>query len=286
MCSTTSRSPSTPPGARRRWYPAEEGPEIRVKISVRRLTKRFHTAGVVAFDGLDFDVREHEVLCILGPSGCGKTTLLRVIDGLVASDAGEVTIEGRPVTQPSREVAMVFQHFGLFPWKRLDQNIAYGLKLLGRPPAEIGAAVDRYVRLVGLAGFEHLYPFQLSGGMQQRAGLARALAVNPSVLLMDEPFGALDAQTRETLQDELQDILAREPKTVLFVTHSVDEAIALGDRILLLSARPGRVREIIDVDIPRPRDIIEVRADDRAIKLRSYIWEQLRRDSEPRRAGA
>jgi NitT/TauT family transport system ATP-binding protein len=227
-------------------------------------------------------VREHEVLCILGPSGCGKTTLLRVIDGLVASDAGDVAIEGRPVTRPSREVAMVFQHFGLFPWKRLDQNIGYGLRLLGRPTAEIRAVVDRYVRLVGLEGFEHLYPFQLSGGMQQRAGLARALAVNPSVLLMDEPFGALDAQTRETLQGELQDILAREPKTVLFVTHSVDEAIALGDRILLLSARPGRVREIIDVDIPRPRDIVEVRADDRAIKLRSYIWERLRRDPEPR----
>jgi NitT/TauT family transport system ATP-binding protein len=226
------------------------------------------------------------VLCILGPSGCGKTTLLRVIDGLVASDAGDVAIEGRPVTRPSREVAMVFQHFGLFPWKRLDQNIGYGLRLLGRPTAEIRAVVDRYVRLVGLEGFEHLYPFQLSGGMQQRAGLARALAVNPSVLLMDEPFGALDAQTRETLQGELQDILAREPKTVLFVTHSVDEAIALGDRILLLSARPGRVREIIDVDIPRPRDIVEVRADDRAIKLRSYIWERLRRDPEPRSMGA
>jgi NitT/TauT family transport system ATP-binding protein len=231
-------------------------------------------------------VREHEVLCILGPSGCGKTTLLRVIDGLVAPDAGAVAIEGRSVTRPSREVAMVFQHFGLFPWKRLDQNIGYGLRLLGRPTAEIRAVVDRYVRLVGLEGFEHLYPFQLSGGMQQRAGLARALAVNPSVLLMDEPFGALDAQTRETLQGELQDILAREPKTVLFVTHSVDEAIALGDRILLLSARPGRVREIIDVDIPRPRDIVEVRADDRAIKLRSYIWERLRRDPEPRSVGA
>jgi NitT/TauT family transport system ATP-binding protein len=231
-------------------------------------------------------VREHEVLCILGPSGCGKTTLLRVIDGLVAPDAGDVAIEGRPVTRPSREVAMVFQHFGLFPWKRLDQNIGYGLRLLGRPTADIRAVVDRYVRLVGLEGFEHLYPFQLSGGMQQRAGLARALAVNPSVLLMDEPFGALDAQTRETLQGELQDILAREPKTVLFVTHSVDEAIALGDRILLLSARPGRVREIIDVDIPRPRDIVEVRADDRAIKLRSYIWERLRRDPEPRGVGA
>ena len=174
---------------------------------------------------------------------------------------------------------MVFQQFGLFPWKRLDQNIAYGLKLRGKPPAEINAIVDRYVSLVGLSGFEDCYPFQLSGGMQQRAGLARALAVNPSVLLMDEPFGSLDAQTRETLQEELLRILEREPKTVLFVTHSIDEAIFLGDRILVMTPRPGRVREILPVEIPRPRDINQARADHRAIKLRAHIWEQLRREA-------
>jgi NitT/TauT family transport system ATP-binding protein len=225
-------------------------------------------------------VAEHEVLCILGPSGCGKTTLLRVIDGLIAPDRGEVLINSWKVSRPSPDVAMVFQQFGLFPWKRLDQNIAYGLRLRGKSQAEIKTIVAHYVDLVRLAGFERSYPFQLSGGMQQRAGLARALAVSPSVLLMDEPFGSLDAQTRETLQEELLRILEREPKTMLFVTHSVDEAILLGDRILVMTHRPGRVREILPVEIPRPRDIGQARADHRSIKLRAHIWEQLRRDSD------
>jgi NitT/TauT family transport system ATP-binding protein len=173
---------------------------------------------------------------------------------------------------------MVFQHFGLFPWKRLRGNIAYGLELRGRPRGEIDRAVAHYTELVGLRGFEQAYPFQLSGGMQQRAGLARALAVNPSVLLMDEPFGSLDAQTRETLQQELERILEREPKTVLFVTHSIDEAIFLGDRIVVMSRRPARIREILPVDLPRPRDVNAVRADAAALKLRAHIWEGLRGD--------
>ena len=228
------------------------------------------------------------MLCILGPSGCGKTTLLRVVDGLVVPDEGEVAIDGRRVTGPRADVAVVFQQFGLFPWKRLQQNVAYGLEVRGRPRAEIERAVAHYTQLVGLTGFEQAYPFQLSGGMQQRAGLARALAVNPSILLMDEPFGSLDAQTRETLQEELGRILEREPKTVLFVTHSVDEAIFLGDRILVMSPRPGRIRETLAVDLPRPRDLNLIRADAHAIKLRAHIWEGLRRepdaaDGEPRR---
>ncbi|MEK7879203.1 MAG: ABC transporter ATP-binding protein [candidate division NC10 bacterium] len=260
------------------------GASIPARIVVRNLSKRFANAGVVAFETLNFEVAEHEVLCILGPSGCGKTTLLRTIDGLITPDSGDVLIGDRRVNGPSRDVAMVFQQFGLFPWKRLDQNIAYGLKLRGKSNAEINAVVDHYVRLVGLSGFAQCYPFQLSGGMQQRAGLARALAVNPSILLMDEPFGSLDAQTRETLQEELLAILQREPKTMLFVTHSVDEAILLGDRILVMTHRPGRVREILPVEIPRPRDIGQVRADHRAIKLRAHIWEELRRDAD-REAG-
>lgn len=249
------------------------------------LTKRFAEVGVVAFQDLDFEVAVHEVLCIVGPSGCGKTTLLRVLDGLIRPDDGRVLIDGRSITGPAPDVAMVFQHFGLFPWKRLDQNIAYGLRLRRRPAAEITRTVAHYVRLVGLAGFEHCYPFQLSGGMQQRAGLARALAVDPSVLLMDEPFASLDAQTRETLQEELSRILEREPKTVVFVTHSVDEAIYLGDRILLMSAHPGRIREILPVDIPRPRDLGQVRADPVAIKLRAHIWADLRASAPARAAG-
>ncbi|MBI2158348.1 MAG: ABC transporter ATP-binding protein [Candidatus Rokubacteria bacterium] len=246
-------------------------------IAVRNLAKRFPEAGLTAFEGLGFEVAEHEVVCLLGPSGCGKTTLLRVVDGLIVPDDGEVTIGGRRVTGPRPDVAMVFQQFGLFPWKRLRQNVAYGLELRGRPRAEIERAVAHYTALVGLGGFEQAYPYQLSGGMQQRAGLARALAVNPSILLMDEPFGSLDAQTRETLQEELARILAREPKTVLFVTHSIDEAIFLGDRVVVMSSRPGRVREILTVGLPRPRDLNQVRADAHAITLRAHIWEELRR---------
>jgi NitT/TauT family transport system ATP-binding protein len=175
---------------------------------------------------------------------------------------------------------MVFQHFGLFPWKNLEENIAYGLALRGRPKEEIVQTGQRYIELVGLKGFEKSYPYQLSGGMQQRAGLARALAVNPSLLLMDEPFGSLDAQTRESLQEELSKILEHERKTMLFVTHSIDEAIYLGDRILLMTPRPGRICEILPVEIPRPRDITKVRSDPRFIQLRAHIWEQLKRDSD------
>ena len=173
---------------------------------------------------------------------------------------------------------MVFQHFGLFPWKRLEENIAYGLELRGKSRQEIAATVERYVALIGLNGFEKSYPHQLSGGMQQRAGLARAMAINPSVLLMDEPFGALDAQTREFMQEELLRILENEKKTMLFVTHSIDEAIVLGDRIVVMSRRPGRVKEILPVNIPRPRKILSVRAHPQYMELRNSIWEMLKQD--------
>lgn len=234
----------------------------------------------MALQDVSFEVQPYESLCILGPSGCGKTTLLRVLDCLISRDRGEIILDGDPVTTPRPDVAMVFQHFGLFPWKNLEENIAYGLALKGRPRDEIARIVRRYIELVGLTGFEKSYPYQLSGGMQQRAGLARALAVNPSLLLMDEPFGSLDAQTRETLQEELSRILEQERKTMLFVTHSIDEAIYLGDRILLMTPRPGRIREILGVKIPRPRDISRVRSDPQSIQLRAYIWEQLKQYAE------
>ncbi|HEU4340163.1 MAG TPA: ABC transporter ATP-binding protein [Candidatus Binatia bacterium] len=248
------------------------------KITVRHLTKTYNsnTGKVTALEDISFEVQPYESLCILGPSGCGKTTLLRLLDCLIARDHGEILLDGEPVTLPRSDVAMVFQHFGLFPWKNLEQNIAYGLTLRGCPREEITQTVQRYIGLVGLKGFERSYPYQLSGGMQQRAGLARALAVNPSLLLMDEPFGSLDAQTRETLQEELSRILAHERKTVLFVTHSIDEAIYLGDRILLMTPRPGRIREILPVEIARPRDISRVRSDPRSVRLRAYIWDQLK----------
>jgi ABC-type nitrate/sulfonate/bicarbonate transport system ATPase subunit len=248
------------------------------KIVIRNLNKTYSGGNVVALQDINLDVEVNESVCVLGPSGCGKTTLLRIVDSLISRDRGEVTIDGAPVTAPRPDVAVVFQHFGLFPWKRLDENIAYGLELRGSSKQETAAAVARYLHLMGLKEFAKSYPHQLSGGMQQRAGLARALAINPSLLLMDEPFGALDAQTREMMQEELLRILESEKKTMIFVTHSIDEAILLGDRIVVMSCRPGSIRKIVPVDIPRPRKIISVRAHPRYIDLRNSLWEMLMQD--------
>jgi NitT/TauT family transport system ATP-binding protein len=248
------------------------------KIIIRNLTKTYSGGTVVALQDINLEVASNESLCVLGPSGCGKTTLLRIIDCLIGRDRGEILIDGQPVTEPRPDIAVVFQHFGLFPWKRLVENIAYGLEIRKKTREEVAATVERYVALIGLKGFEKSYPYQLSGGMQQRAGLARAMAINPSVLLMDEPFGALDAQTREMMQEELLRILEGEKKTLVFVTHSIDEAIVLGDRIVVMSRRPGRIQEILPVDIPRPRKILSVRAHPRYIELRNSIWEMLRDD--------
>ena len=245
------------------------------KIVIRNLTKTYSGGNVVALQDINFEIEPYESVCILGPSGCGKTTLLRIVDCLIPRDSGEVVMNGAPITEPRPDIAMVFQHFGLFPWKRLDQNIAYGLELRGRSKSEISATIARYLELMGLKGFEKSYPHQLSGGMQQRAGLARALAINPSLLLMDEPFGSLDAQTREMMQEELLRILETEKKTMIFVTHSIDEAILLGDRIVMMSRRPGRIQGVVRVNIPRPRKIITVRAHPRYIELRNMLWEML-----------
>jgi NitT/TauT family transport system ATP-binding protein len=231
---------------------------------------------VTVFEGLDLAVRDGETLCILGPSGCGKTTLLRCMHGLARIDDGRIVIDGTQVRAPSRNVAMVFQHFGLMPWKRVRENVAYGLDLAGVPKATIQDRVAHYIEMVGLRGFEAAYPNELSGGMQQRAGLARALAVEPDILLMDEPFGSLDALTREILQDELLRIYQLAPRTMVFITHSIEVAIAMGDRILVLSARPARVRELFQVDIPRPRTVQGVIAHPRFIPLRDHCWRLLR----------
>ena len=247
-----------------------------VRISVEHATKRFALGAVTVFEGLDLAVRDGETLCILGPSGCGKTTLLRCMHGLARIDDGRIVIDGTPVRAPSRNVAMVFQHFGLMPWKRVRENVAYGLELAGLPKATIQQRVERYIDMVGLRGFESSYPNELSGGMQQRAGLARALALEPDILLMDEPFGSLDALTREILQDELLRIYQLAPRTMVFITHSIEEAIAMGDRILVLSARPARVREVFQVDIPRPRTVQDVIAHPRFVPLRDHCWRLLR----------
>ncbi|MBX5489918.1 MAG: ABC transporter ATP-binding protein [Chloroflexi bacterium] len=245
-------------------------------MRIEQATRTFGDGAVIAFENLDLTIGENESLCIVGPSGCGKTTLLRCLAGLIQPTVGRVLLDEQPVTQPSPQVVVVFQHFGLFPWKTVWENVTYGLKLRGVPRSEWEARVRPYLDLVGLTGFERMYPYQLSGGMQQRVGLARALAVEPAVLLMDEPFGALDAQTRELLQEELLRILEQHRKTMVFITHAIDEAILLGDRIAVMTARPGRIREIIDVGLPRPRQIEACRQAERFAQLHAYIWQQLR----------
>jgi ABC-type nitrate/sulfonate/bicarbonate transport system ATPase subunit len=247
-----------------------------VRIAVEDATKRYVSGAITVFEGLELAVRDRETVCILGPSGCGKTTLLRCMHGLIGLDSGRIAIDGASVTGPRRNVAMVFQHFGLMPWKRVRENVGYGLELSGLARQSVIERVRRYTDMVGLAGFEQAYPYQLSGGMQQRVGLARALAMEPDILLMDEPFGSLDAQTREILQDELLSIYQRQPRTMVFITHSIEEAIALGDRIVVLSARPARVREIMAVDIPRPRTVASVIAHPRFVELRDHCWRLLR----------
>ncbi|HEX6006740.1 MAG TPA: ABC transporter ATP-binding protein [Burkholderiales bacterium] len=247
------------------------------RIAMAKAAKRFGTLEV--FRDVSLEVGEREVLAIIGPSGCGKTTLLRCIDGLLPLTEGEIRVEGERVTAPRDGVAMVFQHFGLFPWKTVFQNVAYGLKLAGCPGAEIARKVPKYISLVGLSGFEHYYPYQISGGMQQRCGLARALSVEPRVLLMDEPFGAVDAQTREILQFEMLRIWEMRPTTMVFVTHAIDEAVLMGDRVLVLKGRPSSVHEIIDVDLPRPRDRSTL-ALPRFAQLRERVWGTLMDDAK------
>ncbi len=245
------------------------------RITVERVSKSFRGGGA-ALQECSLEVHPNEVLCIIGPSGCGKTTLLRIVDGLTRPDSGRVLADGEEITCPRRDLAMVFQHFGLFPWKTVFANVAYGLRVQGLPDQEIRSTAAQYIQLVGLQGFERHYPYQLSGGMQQRVGLARAFAVNPSVLLMDEPFGSLDAQTREVMQGELLSLWRIQRKTLVFVTHSIDEAIILGDRVALMTHRPGHIKEVLDVGISRPRDPEGVRATPRYADLRRYIWNELR----------
>jgi NitT/TauT family transport system ATP-binding protein len=240
-------------------------------------SKVFLDGAVLAFHQLTLAVRAQEILCVVGPSGCGKTTFLRCIAGLTDLSGGTLAVHGKPVAGPPPGVAMVFQHFGLLPWKTVYENAAFGLAMAGAERAIIAERVGHYLDLVGLNGFERHYPYQLSGGMQQRVGLVRALAINPSILLMDEPFAALDAQTREILQEELLGLMddPAERKTMVFITHSIDEAILLGDRVAVLTARPGRLKEVIDIPFGRPRDAEAVRADRAFPELRAHLWHQL-----------
>jgi NitT/TauT family transport system ATP-binding protein len=249
-----------------------------VAIQADNASKLFVDGTVVAFRRLNLEVKRQEILCIVGPSGCGKTTFLRCIAGLTDISDGRLLVHGKPIDGPPDGVATVFQHFGLLPWKTVWDNAAFGLAMAHTPAAIIKERVSHYLELAGLVGFDRHYPYQLSGGMQQRVGLVRALAMNPSVLLMDEPFAALDAQTREVLQEELLALMDRpdERKTMVFITHSIDEAIILGDRIAVMSARPGRISEILDMPFGWPRDVDAIRADRRFTELREHIWNELR----------
>jgi ABC-type nitrate/sulfonate/bicarbonate transport system ATPase subunit len=246
-------------------------------IRVTGLAKAFGAGSkdVPVLRDVSFEVRDNEFVSVLGPSGCGKTTLLRILAGLVEYDGGAVEVEGRPVKGPGPERAVVFQQFSLLPWMTVLDNIGFGLRLRGVPKAQWAARAAELATVVGLSGFENLYPRQLSGGMQQRVGLARALAVDPGVLLMDEPFAALDEQTRMLMQEELLRIWQATRKTVVFVTHSMEEALLLSDRILVLTGRPGVVQEDLVVPFVRPRER-SITASEEFQRLREHLWALLR----------
>jgi NitT/TauT family transport system ATP-binding protein len=232
-------------------------------------------APVPALRHFDIEVNEGEFLSIVGPSGCGKSTFLNVLLGLISPDSGALSVDGKRITGPGTDRAMVFQEFGLLPWRTVQANVELGLELKGMAAQERRAVSQRLIRMVGLAGFETHYPHELSGGMKQRVGLARALATDPDVLLMDEPFAALDAQTRDLMQVELLRVWQETRKTVLFVTHQIDEAIYLSDRVMVMTRRPGHAKRMFAVDLPRPRDY-EMRVTRAFNDLKLEIWNALK----------
>jgi NitT/TauT family transport system ATP-binding protein len=232
------------------------GENVQLKLETRRICKEFaggKTEQLSVLSNVSLQIYTSEFVSIVGPSGCGKTTFLRILDGLIAPSAGEVLIDGQKVTSPGPNRSFVFQKDSLWPWRNTMGNILFGLQIQRRPRGEARAVAQQLIELVGLKGFESHYPHQLSGGMRQRVNLARALAIDPEVILMDEPFASLDAQTREVMQLELIRIWTGQRKTVVFVTHQIDEAVFLSDRVVVLATRPGRVKDIVPIDLPRPR---------------------------------
>ena len=226
-----------------------------------------------------FAAREGEFITIIGPSGCGKSTLLHIMGGFIPAEAGRIELYGREVHGPGPDRGMMFQEFSLFPWKTVAGNIAWGLEVQGWSKARIAETVGRYLEMTGLKDFANHYPAELSGGMKQRAALARVLAFDPKVLLMDEPFGALDAQTRETMQEELTRVWERTGKTIVFVTHDIEEAVYLGDRVIVMTARPGRIRQEVRIDLPRPRGL-EIKKSMQCHEYRNQIWDLIRSESK------
>ncbi|MFS6531213.1 ABC transporter ATP-binding protein [Microbacterium aurugineum] len=244
---------------------------LSVSYDVARTGKK-----LIAIENVDLDVFEGEFITVLGPSGCGKTTFMNVIAGLVAPSTGSVLVDGQQVEGPGPDRAVVFQDYALLPWRSVFDNVKFGLEMQkGVRTADWRAKVQEAIDMVGLKGFESSYPRELSGGMQQRVGLARAFVAEPRILLMDEPLGAVDALTREVMRDEIEKLIEATGKTVLFITHSIEEAILLGDRIVVFKSHPGAIKEIITTDIPRPRSERSVQHDPRFLELRDHLWEAL-----------
>ncbi|MBO8169862.1 MAG: ABC transporter ATP-binding protein [Thermoanaerobacteraceae bacterium] len=244
-----------------------------VKIKIQDVDKNFTARdGTVhqALSKVNLNIFEGEFLCLLGPSGCGKTTLFNLLAGFEQPTNGKILIEGQPVTGPNPRYQTIFQNYGLFPWRSVEENIEYGLEVAGVPREKRKQQVNRYVAMVGLEKFRHSHPRELSGGMQQRVAIARALAVEPEVLFMDEPFGALDAMTRFRMQEEIVRIWHENRQTIVFVTHDIEEAVFLADRIVIMSPHPGRIKNVIAVSMGRPRD----RTDYDFIKIRDVIYKE------------
>ena len=248
-------------------------------LTVESLNKTYVSQGseTPALVDINLSIAEGEFICLLGPSGCGKSTLLKIIAGLIPATSGRIAINGKAVSGPGPERAVVFQDYALFPWMTVRDNVEFGLEARKLPPAERRQVSSRLLKVVGLSDFAERFPHQLSGGMKQRVSIARALAVDPSLLLMDEPFGALDAQTRQLLQDELLRIWREYRKTVVFVTHSIEEAIYLSDRIAVMTARPGRIKQIVMVPELRPRDMASVDMNQRQREVRAVLGEEIAR---------
>src|SRR5438445_2842815 len=249
-----------------------EAQDIRLEYFQPRTNTR-----LLALDGVDLKIMDGEFVSIVGPSGCGKTTFLSVVDGLIAASAGRILVEGKVVTKPGPDRAVVFQDASLLPWRTVLGNVVYGLECVGVSRHEAKTRATHFIDMVGLAGFENHYPYELSGGMQQRVNLARALVMDPKILLMDEPLASLDAQTREAMPEEVLQIWVKAKKTVLFVTHQIDEAIYLSDRVAVFSIRPGRVKETIAVAIERPRRLA-VKREARFHAIEDRIWSLIEED--------
>ena len=252
------------------------GEERSIKVRIDNVKKVFDTRNgeMIALNGVSLDIKENEFVCVVGPSGCGKSTLLNIIAGLSEPTSGKVYCDGKEVMGTGTERGVVFQQYALFPWMTVKKNVMFGLNIKGIKGREAEEIAMKYIKMVQLEDFANHYPKELSGGMKQRVAIARAYAVNPSVLLMDEPFGALDAQTRTQLQTELLETWEKEQKTCFFITHDVDEAIILSQRVVIMSARPGRIKEIVDVNIPYPRTQ-ETKMHPEFLELKNYIWSQV-----------